>query len=354
MNRTDLNKILVAAARKQAGVNFSDAQSAAKNAIVEHFGLKGLSARELQRRKLEIFDVISEAIDEVVPMMVQDRIGDFAEIKQIARNEQALFRIPTSYASKRRAAKGIQRGARGGIYKAQRLDGKDIPVYTEVWTVGWNITLEEILTGQRTIAEMGEILTNAWVELIFKEVFHALQAAASAAPQVNRVVGGTAAINNQQLDKLISIVKAYGTPRIVGFNQHLSLLGNDVVTTQGVARPTADLDDVRAQGYIKLYKGTQVVELPNYIDVHRDAEVDFVFAEDRIFVMPSEEKPIKIVFQGESYIQEAARAVGGEEYHQHRMMGLVVLFNNYIASYELTDGWNAWAPGTNDGIDHIA
>jgi hypothetical protein len=345
MNRQELKSLLVAASRRTAGINFSDAQSAARNAIVQHFGLENLSARELQRRKYEVFDVVSEAIDEVVPMMLQDRTGDFAEIKVIGRNEQALFRVKSNLGSQRRM-KSIQQGARGGIYKAKRLDGRDIAVYTKVWSVGWNITLEELLTGQRTIAEMAEVLAQAWLELIYGEVFKALQAAAAAAPQVNRVIG-TTAINNANLDKLISIVKAYGTPRILGFSQHLGLLGNALQSvTVAPQRPEADLIDVRNQGYIQVYKGVPVIELPNYIATHpKTGAMTFMFDEDKIFIMPAEERPLKVVFQGDSYIQDIAQAAGGEEYHQHRMMGVTMIFNEYIASYTLTDGWDSWVGG---------
>lgn len=336
MNFTELKQLLIAASKPAPEINFSDAQSAAKNALMKYFGLENASTRELSRRKYEIFDVINEVIDEVVPGMVQDRTSDFAEIKNIARNEQAIFTIPTTNASRRRMHKAIQRGARGGIYKAYRLDGKDLAVTTRVESVGYMVTLEELLTGQRLLSEMIGIVADAWVEKIYIEVFQALSSAAASAPSVNKVIGtSNTTVDNAYLDKLIAIVKGYGRPVIMGFSQHLALISN-------VQDLEADALDVRNGGYVRVYKGTPIVELPNYIAAHTDTVVDWVFSEDKIFIMPSEQKPVKLVFQGESFTQEVGQAHGGFEYHNHRMMGLAVLFNQYIASYALVDGWDEW------------
>ena len=254
-----------------------------------------------------------------------------------------MFTVKSPLASRRRLMKGIQKGARGGIYKARRLDDAQFEVRTMVETVGYMVTLEEILTGQRTIKELIDVLVDGWTEKIYYEVFMALSSAAQSAPAINQVTGTNAAIVNAQLDKIIAIVAGYGEPRILGFKQHLALLGNNyIVNTSASNHRTAtgeDASDIRNKGYVGVYKGTSVIELPNYIEAHKNNEVDWVFPEDRLFVLPANEKPVKIVLQGESYTAEVAQPHGGVEYHQHRLMGIGVMFNNYIASYELVDIW---------------
>lgn len=341
MKFNELKTLLVAAANPtRHNLEFSneEVQSAATNALIKYFGVEDLSIRSLTKHRAEMFDVINEVVDEVLPKALEDRISDFAEIKQIARNERAIFTVKSTLASRRRLMKGIQKGARGGIYKAYRLDDAQWEVRTMVETVGYQITLEEILTGQRTIKELIDVLADAWTEKVFYEVFMALSSAAQSAPAINQASGSV--INNAELDKLVAIVAGYGQPKILGFRQHLALLGNNYITnTAGRTATGEDAADIRAKGFIGIYKGTNVIELPNYIAAHLENEVEWIFPEDRLFVLPADEKPVKIVLQGESYTSEVNQPHGGLEYHQHRLMGIGVLFNQYIASYELVDIW---------------
>lgn len=333
MKRNELIQLLRVAAEpsKFANINFEDAQKAARNGLIKFFGIEQITARNLQLHKDEMFMIIDEVIDEVVPGKIKDRTSDFAETKNISRNDKAIFHIQTTNSSRRRMMKAIKKGARGGIYRAYRLDGKDIPVTTAVESVGYMITLEEILTGQRTITEIIDVLADAWVEKIYAEVFEAIAAAATSAPAVNKATGSTA-INNSELDKLIAIVRQYGRPTILGFSQHLGLITN--TTTLG----ESDINDIKNGGYVRLYKGTPLVELPNYL-ISQGAKAEWLFTENKLFVLPADEKPVKIVFQGQSYTKETEHSHGGAEYHNHRLLGVQVIFNNYIASYTLNDPW---------------
>ena len=345
MKRTELIELLVAAGQPTTNhTEFSaqDLQNAASNAMSKYFEIENLSIRTLNKHRGEMFDIIREVVDELLPIELESRIGDFAEIKQIPRDGRAVFSVKSTLASKRRVMKGIQKGARGGIYKARRLDGANFVAETMVETVAYQMTLEDILTGNRTVKELIDVLANAWTEKIYYEVFMAISAAAQSAPSINQVVGQNDEIVNAELDKIISIVSGYGTPVILGFNQHLALLGNTYIENAAGLRTATNQDaaDIRAKGYVGVYKGTDVVRLPNYIAAHLDDEVEWIFPEDRLFILPAGEKPVKVVLQGESYTAEVNQPHGGMEWHQHRMMGVGVLFNEYIATYELVNIWD--------------
>lgn len=343
MKFNELKTLLVAAAtptNNNLEFSNSDLQSAATNALVKYFGIEDLSIRSLNRHKNEIFEVINEVVDEVLPKKLEDRVSDFAEIRQIGRNEEAMFTVKSTLASRRRLAKGIQKGARGGIYKARRLDDAQFKVRTMTETVGYMVTLEEILTGQRTIKELIDVLADAWTEKIYFEVFTALATAASSAPGINQVTGTNTIIDNANLDKIIAIVAAYGQPKILGFRQHLSLLGNNYITnTAGRTATGEDASDIRNKGYVGVYKGVDVIELPNYILSQGSTKAEWLFNENLLFVLPVNEKPVKIVLQGESYTAEVSQPHGGMEFHQHRLMGIGVLFYDHIASYQLESIW---------------
>jgi hypothetical protein len=350
MNRTELKDLLVAAAKNKGIANFSasDVQSAASNALLEHFGFKDASMRDIRSQKEAVFAVIEEVIDEVVPMMVQDRTGDFAEVQTFPRNSAIMYKIPMAEESRRRMYRALKPGARGGIYKAFRLDGFTLTVTPEVHTIGYAITLEELLTGQRTVQELVTVITDAWMEKIYQRVFEALSTAANQAPAANQVAAGVGTeVVNEYMDRLISITRAYGNPVILGFPAQLRLLQNVPGAITAYANP-ADLDDIRRQGYIGLYKGVPLVELPNYIISHpASGAIDWLFDETKLFIVPAGVRPVKVAFQGESHLEEVKQPHGGFEYHNHRIFAVTVLFKNHICSYEsLTDVLGTWTGGS--------
>lgn len=329
MNRTDLKELLVkAASQKRNEANFSDVQSAAKNALKEYFKVENITMRQLLRDP-SAFAIIEEVVDEVVPQKVEDRTAAFADIQNFGRNEDVVFKVPTSNSSRRRMYKALKKGARGGIYKAYRLDGYSLTMETEVYSVGYLITLEEILTGTRTVAELIEIVTNSWVEKIFVEVMEALNTAAAAAPATNRHTG---AFSESEMDTVIRYISGYGDPVIMGFRTAISKIANPA----GGSYPQADYDDIRNSGYVSIYKGTPVIELPNYLLGHTGTPSDWLFTEDKLYVVPQNERFIKVAFKGESFTAEVDQPHGGKEWHNHRMMGVAALFNNAIGSYTFT------------------
>jgi hypothetical protein len=333
MDKTQLKSLLVAAARPQdyPGTNFADAQSAAKNALNEFFNTSGMTIREL-RNNPAAFTVLEETIDEIVPKAVEDRTSDFAETRSFGRDESVIFKIRTSRESKRRMYKALRKGARGGIYKAHRLDGKNLSMTTHVETVGYATTLEELLTGSRSVSELITILADAWVEKIYTEVVDALVAAAASAPAANKATSATT-IDKAKLRDVISVISGYGVPVILGFRKQLGLINNTFESTVSVQ----DVAEVRARGYVGVFEGTPLVELPNYLIANPLAgPAQWLFTDGTLFILPSDEKPVKIAFQGESYTAEVAQPHGGKEWHNHRMMGISVMFAENIGSYIVT------------------
>jgi hypothetical protein len=333
--REEVKALIMAAAKPTAGLNFADVQSAAKNALNTYFAeiSGGDSVRALRYNSREIFAIIDEVIDEVVPAQIQDMTAQFAEVRRFARNEKVEFVIPTTYGSTRRQYTAVRRSARGGVYRAYRLDGKVLDMEMYPWAVAYAVTLEDLLTGQRTIAELLSIITNAWVERIFRDVVDALFTAAAAAPAANQNTGST--FSPADLDDIIEVVGAYGNPFIFGFRKSVAKIINVTLTNAGGA-VMADLDDIRRQGFVQIYKGVPVVMMPDYfLDLNNTT---FVFAQykDTLLVLPANERPVKVAFKGEGYTQEIQQATGGVEYQNHQIVGMTVLFNNHIGSYEFS------------------
>ena len=158
MNK-ELKTGLIAALENQPSAIFSaeDVNNAAITAICKELGLgENPSAREIRAVAPQAFALIEEAMDEILPKKLEQVLGEFAEVKSFARDAEPLFNIDKI--GKNRAKLTIAKGARGGIYRAARLDSKYFSLKTHVETVAVYVTLEDILLGTASLSELFNIV----------------------------------------------------------------------------------------------------------------------------------------------------------------------------------------------------
>lgn len=305
-----------------------DANNAVINAILENYGLKDATAREIRARQAEIFGLIEETIEELLPEAITDIVGGFAEVRTFARDAEVVFEIKN--VGKARLKRGIVAGARGGIYKARRLDNKSFQVPVKVETVGNLVTLEDILLGRHTLGDLFAIIQDGFVERIYLHCIEALRTAKTLAPAANIKSGN--GFDGKALDELIRIAGAYGTPIIMGFRSAIAKINNGISwskTSEDISK--IDLDEVRNRGIVTVYHGVPVVELPNYLVDETNAE--FVFKEGDIFVLPTDAKPIKVAMKGDLHIEENKHPSGSMEQQAHRLVGVGLYLANDICVY---------------------
>lgn len=330
MNIQELKTLLKGNFSNEPSINFTDVKSASRNALVEYFGLENLSPREIRVKQDLIMALIEEIIDEEFPIKLEERIGDFAEIKQFARDQQVIFKMNNR--GRRRAMLSIKRGARGGLYEAARLDTSyfELDTYTE--TVGIYISLEEIILGKYSLIDLMDNILDGFVERLYVGVIEALQAAALAAPAANQESGSGVVLTS--LDKVIRVVSAYGKPVIMGFRSLISQINNGVGSGLTPNLPISDIEDIKRQGFVSIYKGSvPVIELPNYI-VNEVTNDEWLLEEKYLFVLPVDTKPVKVALKGDLYFKETVHPSGSVEQNAHKILGVGVVLNNNIGIYE--------------------
>lgn len=335
MKLNDLKALIQANFKPTPEVKFKDVESATRNGILEYLKVEELKdSTALKQNKPLVMALIEEVIDELLPEKLQDRVGDFAEIKQYARDAEVVFTIKG--VGKRRAFLTIKKGQRGGLYQAARLDSKQmyLPIWTE--TVGVYVTLEEILLGKQSLQELMNNILDGFVERLYQQVIEALQAASNHVPDANK--GAAAGIDTDQLDDIIRVISAYGKPTIMGFQSVISKINNlTSIDTANPNIPTSDLDEIKARGYVSMYKGgIPVVVLPNYI-IDENTNDEWLLDESKLFVLPANEKPVKVALKGDLHIQEVPHPSGSIEQNAHKMLGVGILLYNNIGIYTDTD-----------------
>lgn len=336
MNK-ELKQVLVAALNGvAASANFSaeETDKAAVNALLKEIGIdENSTGREIRAKEDLAFALIEEAVDEILPKKLEGVLQEFAEVRQFARDAEVLFNIEKI--GKNRAKLTISKGARGGIYRAAKLDRKYFSVDTTIQTVAVSVTLEEIILGTLSLAELYSNILEGFEEIVYKEVFNALASAKPVAgydrighdsPTTVKASLGSA------IDKVMPYVKQYGIPTIFGSYQALANLSNPASEWHPELSDSAER---RQYGFVQLYKGAKVVELPNYLVDNKNEK--WFYDPKFVFVLPSGVKPVKVALKGDLTLIRNNTAVGSEKWEAHKLIGVGVAMANNFAVIEVTD-----------------
>ena len=334
MNK-ELKLGLVAALENRPSASFSaeEVNEAAVKAIMAECGLdENSSARDFRAVEDKAFALIEEAIDEILPKKLEQVLGEFAEVRQFARDAEVAFNIEKI--GKNRAKLTIAKGARGGIYRAAKLDKKFFSPSTSVETVAVYVTLEEIILGTISLSELYNNILEGFEEKIYKEVFNALAAGQSAAGTGYNAIttNTTKATLGSAIDSVLPVVKAYGIPTIFGSYAALSNIYNPLAASSGYPN-VEDSADIRRYGFVQVYKGVRCVELPNYLV----GSSDWFYDDDKVFVVPSGVKPVKVALKGDLTLIRNTQAVGSEKWEAHKIVGVGVAMANNYAVLTVTD-----------------
>lgn len=334
MNK-ELKLGLVAALENRPSASFSaeEVNEAAVKAIMAECGLdENSSARDFRAVEDKAFALIEEAIDTILPKKLEQVLGEFAEVRQFARDAEVVFNIEKI--GKNRAKLTIAKGARGGVYRVAKLDKKWFSPSTAVETVAVYVTLEEIILGTMSLSELYNNVLEGFEEKIYKEVFNALAAGQSAAGTGYNAIttNTTKATLGSAIDSVLPVVKAYGIPTIFGSYAALSNIYNPLAASSGYPN-VEDSADIRRYGFVQVYKGVRCVELPNYLV----GGSDWFYDDDKVFVIPSGVKPVKVALKGDLTLIRNTQAVGSEKWEAHKIVGVGVAMANNYAVLTVTD-----------------
>ena len=260
----ELRSLLIKALQGGSTTEFSaeDTNAAAVKAIMAECGLdENSSAREIRAVEDRAFALIEESVDEILPKKLENVLGGFAEIRTFPRDAEVVFNIEKI--GKNRAKLTISKGARAGIYRAARLANKFFSFPTKVYTVAVYVTLEEIILGTMSLAELYANVLEGFEEEVYKEVFNALASGVAVAGygrigEENGQIETTADDLGNAIDKVMPYVKQYGIPTIFGSYSALQHIYNPLAGTIGYPN-LDDSRDIREKGFVQVYKAHTVL-----------------------------------------------------------------------------------------------
>ena len=282
-----------------------------------------------RENKNTIFALIEETVNEILPIKVAEQYGRFAEVQTFAQGDKPVFKVKISAAARRRAKQFITKVGLAGVYEVFKLDGKSYEIQTTAFGGAAQISIEEFLDGRVDFADLLEIVMEGLDEAIYKEIETALIAAADSLQGANYHSEG--AFSETEMDKLIAVADSYGKSTIYCTYEFAATM----VPTEGWMS-----DDMKNQkwnnGYLANYKGHNVIVLnQSYTDETNSVKA---FDPSRAYIIPagSNEKPVKIAFEGSTLVDERSNADWSKEIQVYKKLGVGTIITNNICVYRNT------------------
>lgn len=328
LERNELLKLMKATAKATPAANYSfNGESLSYEAMNETLRneLKEIAGTYnlYRENKNQVFALIEETMDDILPQKVMDRYSQFAEVRTFAQGDKPVFVKKTGRV---RAKQFITKVGLAGVYEVFKLGSTSFEVETNAIGGAAQIGFEEFLDGRADFAELTEIVMEGMDELIYAEIAKALVAGIAQLPGANTSVG--AGFVETQMDRLVSIASAYGNPVIYCTKEFAARMipANNWVSD-------AMKDRMWAAGYLGDYKGNQVIVLPqSYTDETNSKKViDPGYA----FIIPTggNDKPVKIAFEGATHVRERENEDWSRDIQVYRKVGVGVIMTNNICVY---------------------
>ena len=334
MANMTLKELARHAAHRTAPTEFSVASVDA--AFADEMKKLTSSINEFMRNKYDIFAIIIENADEIVPAKIMDAMNQFAEVITLKQGETKLFK--RGGLGRNRAKKFLTQVGLSGVYESFRLDTETFTINMKAIGGAVSIDFERMMDGAETLAEFMDVLTEAQVDGIYGEVQKALMAAEKNMSTTNKVVGSYTAEN---LQKLVNTVKVYGGgATIFASPEFVAAMGPDAIvpalaTAHAIYNPK-DIEDIATYGRVKMFRGCPIVELPQSFLDEKNEQV--MIHPQYAYILPTgKEKVVKVLMEGQTQIWDYVNADQSIEVNTYRKIGVGVLTFHNWAIYQNED-----------------
>lgn len=322
-NIEEIKDLVRHAVKGTVPTDFTASKEEINETLREELSVLAKDYNTYRRNKYDIFEIIQEAADEIIPNEVLSTMGRFAEVRQFPNNVKPQFKVRKGRA---RAKRFVTRAAQSGVYRAFRLDTDVIDVNTYAIGTAAYIDFERFLSGDEDIGEMASIITESIQDNIYEDIQKALRATINevSRPAANKITASQ--FEAEQFAKLCATVKAYGDGAVIfappEFVAAMGPLAVNANITPNVS--VNDIEDIRTKGYIGIFRGCPIVQLPqSFTDETNTATV---IDPQIAYVFPTGgEKIVKIAFEGDTIVKDWENRDNSMEIQAYKKYGVAIM-----------------------------
>jgi len=282
--------------------------------------------KSFRKNKNEIFELVEENVDEILPKRVDDAYGGFVEYQFLDQGQKPKFKTKKG---KRGLLNFITKVGLGGVIERTRLDVDYINMTMEAYGGAVYVEFERFLDG---VVDWTDLI-NAIVDGIMEKINLQIQTtliASFTGLSANMKVQANAFVPSQ-MGQLITNVQSYGdnvvifcTPTFAGTIEETPGFVSDM-----------DRTERREFGRIGKFRGASVIVLPNaFAD---DTNTSKVLSDQyAIIVATNESKIVKVAFEGETIVRETENADMSIDFESYRKFGLTIVYSNWYCMFRNT------------------
>lgn len=330
-----MKELALQSVKRTAPANYSI--ESVDEALLDGFKEMAGSFNQFMKNRWDIYEIITEAVDEVVPKKVIDAVGIFAEVQVLGQGQKAIFKRPVG---KTRARQFLTQVGLSGVYETFRLDSETFEVPMKSVGMATELDFERVLDGAETLSDLMEVMVNAQVDSVYIEVQKALRAAINAQGRPAANKASVSGFDAASMQKLIQVVRAYGSNAVIfAPYEFIAAMGADAIVPvgtnyQGVYHPQ-DIDAIHNQGYINIFRGVPVVMLPqSYVDTNN---VNTWIDPQLAYVLPTgNERVVKVALEGNTISWDRLNEDQSMEFRWYRKLGAAIINHHNWAIYQNT------------------
>ena len=276
--------------------------------------------RTFKKNEHDFYALIEEIITINMSNITVETFGDWVEVKDYELGDEVEFRVTNTNLFK---VGNIATGT--NTLRRQRMLDSKLPTTAYKMGIAIYEEFDRFITGRTNWSAMVENLGKSFNQEIALQISRAVQGAYNSIHANLKFEG---VYSDAQLSKLVAKVKGLcgGDVKIYGTSDAIGQIEG--------ATSILDANDKRQFGYVKLFKGTEVIELPQTYDAINDA---WGVRNDIIYVIPGGEKIVKCGFSGQATVIEntdgTTRNDQQIEYLFQRMCHLGVLATTRFGAY---------------------
>ncbi len=329
----ELLQVMIDAVKGNYMENYSKGQTseAIRNALIEANGGSNKLNLKTFHRGSQLYSLVEELIPTIIDEGFKDSdvIFSLVEYRNIADGDEQEFIIEgNSLFAVADAAAGVKGVRRQRIDKTQSVNVK-----TSVKMVRVYEELNRLLAGRINFTDFIEKVAKSFKEKILEDAYKAIDEITenTIGLDSNYVVAANAAGAEEALLTLIAHVEAAtGMPaRIYGTKAALRKVPNAVMSDEA----KSDLYNI---GYFGKFNGNDMVCMRQ---LHKPGTSEFVMNDDKLYVIASSDKPIKVVNEGEGIMFENEPTDNNDltkEYVYGQPMGTAVICSSKMGVFKFS------------------
>lgn len=282
--------------------------------------------KSFRRNQNEIFELIEETVDDIMPKRVDDAYGGFVEYQGLAQGQKPKFKTKKG---KRGLLNFITKVGLGGVIERTRLDVGYITMNIEAYGGAVYVEFERFLDGVVDFTDLTNAIIDGIIEKINIQIQTVLIASYSGLATTMKVTANAFIAND--MTTLIQNVTSYGDKVVIFCTP---VFAGTIMEDPGFVSDK-DKDDLRDYGRVGKFRGADIIVLPNAF-ADSDNTTKVLNDEYAFVIATNEDKIVKCCFEGETIMKETENSDDSLEFKVYRKFGLAIVHSNYYGMYRNT------------------